>query len=153
MRKSKSKMDEQIYHRIARCSKHSRLSLTDKKSCCTCQQVSASGKPKNIYTIKELVMTETTISNFHTSFYISAIQKLAFHIPHIQIFVTNHCGDSRWNVFKRRESFQYVLYCCNYDERVVASSPHQIQSVYYGGNRSVPIEGIALEHFSASSET
>ena len=30
-------------------------------------------------------MTDTTIYNFHTDFYILAIRKLAFHLPHIQI--------------------------------------------------------------------
>ena len=35
-----------------------------------------------------------------------------------------------------------------YAESLVASSVNQIQSEYYGGNRSVSIEGIALEHFS-----
>ena len=36
----------------------------------------------------------------------------------------------------------------DYAERVVASFFHQIQSEYYGGNRSVSIDGITLEHFS-----
>ena len=85
---------------------------------------------------------ETTISNFHASFYIPAIQKLVFHIPHVQILGANHCGDSPQNAFKRRESFQDVLYCHDYSERVVASFSHQIQSEYYGANRSVSIEGI-----------
>ena len=39
-------------------------------------------------------MTETTIPNLHTCFYIPENQKLAFHIPHIQIQGTNHCGES-----------------------------------------------------------
>ena len=84
-----------IYHLIARCTKHGRLPLTDKKSCRKCQHDTASGQSTKIYTRKELVMMETTISNFHTSFYIPEIQKLAFHIPHVQILSTNHCGDSR----------------------------------------------------------
>ena len=94
-------------------------------------------------------MMETTISDFRTSFYIAAIQKLAFHITHVQILGTNHCGDSRRNVFKRRESFQHLLCCCDYAERVVASFAHQIQSEYYVGNRYVSVEGVTLEHFSA----
>ena len=32
---------------------------------------------------------------------------------------------------------------------MISSFPHQIQSEYYGGNRSVSIEGIVLFHFSA----
>ena len=72
-----------IYHLIARCTKHGRLSLTDNKSCHNCQQDTASGKSTKIYTRKELVMMETTISNLHTNFYTPDIQKLAFHIPHV----------------------------------------------------------------------
>ena len=54
---------------------------------------------------------ETTISDFHTSFYIPAIQKLAFHLPHVRILGTTHCGELRRTAFKRRELFQDVL-CC-----------------------------------------
>ena len=75
--------------------KHDMLPLTEKKSCCKCQKDTASGKSTKIYARKELVMTEITISNFLTSFYIPEIQKLAFQIPHVQIMGTNHCGDSR----------------------------------------------------------
>ena len=57
-----------IYHMIAQCTKHGRLTLTDKKSCRKCQQDTASRKSTEIYTRKDLGMMETTISNFHTSF-------------------------------------------------------------------------------------
>ena len=46
--------------------------------------------------------------------------------------------------FKRRELFKDVLCLRGYDDRVVASFSNQIQSEYYGGNRSVSIEGISL---------
>ena len=78
---------------------------------------------------------------------------MAFHIPHVKILGTNHCGDSLQNEFKRRESFQDVLCRRDYDERLVPSFSHQIQSEYCGGNRSVSIEGIALDHFSALPQT
>ena len=58
----------------------------------------------------------------------------------------------RRTAFKRRELFQDVLCCCDYAERVVASFTNQIQSEYHGGNRSVSIEGITLEHFSAATQ-
>ena len=41
-----------IYHLIARCKKHGRLPLTDKKFFRKCQQDSASGQSTNLYTIK-----------------------------------------------------------------------------------------------------
>ena len=73
-------------------------------------------------------MMETTIYNFHTSFYIPEIQKLAFHISHVQIMGNNHCGDSRRTAFKQRESFKDVLCRRDYSESVFASFSHQIQS-------------------------
>ena len=90
---------------------------------------------------------ETTISDFRTSFYIPAIQKFAFHMTHVRILGTNHCGELQCTAFKQLELFQYFLCRRDYAERVVASFSNQIQSKYYGGNRSVSIEGIALENF------
>ena len=72
-------------------------------------------------------MTETTISNFHTSFYIPEIHKLAFHIPQVKILGMNHCGESCQTLFKLRKSFQDVLCCRDYADRVVASFTHQIK--------------------------
>ena len=92
-----------IYHLVARCTRHGRLTLTDEKSCCKCQHYSVSGKSAKIYTRKEIVMMWKTISNFHTSFYIPEIHKLAFQITHVQILGTNHCGESIQTEFKRHE--------------------------------------------------
>ena len=104
-----------------------------------CEQESFPDKSTKIYTIKELVMMETTISDIHTSFYIPDIQKLAFHLPHVRILGTNHCGEMRRIAFKRHELFQDVIRRHDYSERVVARFSNQIQSEYYGGNRSVSI--------------
>ena len=46
-----------------------------------------------------------------------------------------------------------MLCHCDYDDGVVARFSHQIQLEYYCGNRSMSIEGIALEHFSALPKT
>ena len=73
-------------------------------------------------------MMETTIYDFHTSFYILAIQKLAFHLPNVCILGTNHCVEMRRTAFKRRELFQDVLCCRDYALMVVASIANQIQS-------------------------
>ena len=102
-----------IYHLIANCTAHGRLLLNIRKICLKCKQDSASEQYTKIYTGKELVMMETTISNFHTSFYIPETQDLEFHIPHVQILGKNHCGGSRRTTFKRRKSFQDVL--CRHD--------------------------------------
>ena len=55
---------------------------------------------------------------------------------------TNHCGEIRCTVFKRCELSQDVLCRRDCAERVVASFDNQIQSKYYGINRSVSVEGI-----------
>ena len=93
-----------------------------------CEQESLPDKSTKIYTRKELVMTETTKSDFHTSFYIPDIHKLAFHLPHVRILGTNHCGEFRRTAFKRLELFQDVLCRRYYAERVVASFANKIQS-------------------------
>ena len=72
-------------------------------------------------------MMETTITDFHTSFYIPAIQKLAFHLPNVIILGTNQCGDMRRTAFKQHEFFQDILCHCDYAERAVARFSHHIQ--------------------------
>ena len=69
---------------------------------------------RTIYNRKELVMMETTISEFHARYYIPAIQKLASHLPHVRILVRTHCGEMRRIDFKRCELFQDVLCCRDY---------------------------------------
>ena len=93
-------------------------------------------------------MMETKISDFNTSFYITDIQKLDFHLPHVCILGTNHCGEIRRTSFKIRELFQDVLCCRDYADMEVTSFANQIQSEYYGVNIYVHIDGIELEHFS-----
>ena len=70
---------------------------------------------------------ETTISDFHTSFYITAIQKLAFHLSHVRILCTHHCVELRFTAFKRRELFQDVLCWRDFYERVVSRFANKIQ--------------------------
>ena len=93
-----------------------------------CKQEYSTDKSTKIYTRKEFVMMETTISDFHTSFYIPSIKQLVFHLPHVRILRTNHCGELRRTAFKRRELFQDVLCRRDYAERVLASFANQIQS-------------------------
>ena len=92
-----------IYNIILCCTTHGRLPLNDRKNCRVCTDDSASEQSTKIYTRKELVMMETTIYNFHTRLYIPEIQKLVFHLPHVQILGKNQCGDSCQTTFKRRK--------------------------------------------------
>ena len=86
-----------------------------------CEQGYLPCSSTKINTRKDLVMMETTISDFHTNFYIPAIQKLAFNLPHVRILGANHCVKLRRTAFKRHELFQDVLCRRDYAERVLAS--------------------------------
>ena len=91
-----------------------------------CKQESPPDKSAKIYIRKELLIMETTISGFHTRYYIPDIQKLDFHLPHLRILGTNHCGEIRCTAFKRRELFQDVLCRRDYAEKEVSIFANQI---------------------------
>ena len=59
---------------------------------------------------------------------IPAIQKLAFHLPHVIILGTHHCGKERREEFKRLGSSNDVLCYRDYADLVEFSFVHQIQS-------------------------
>ena len=86
---------------------------------------------------------------FPHKFPYSGNKNLSFHLPQVHIIGNNHCVNTLREAFKRRNANQFLLSRRDYYERWLSSSAHQIQSEYYGGNRSVSIEYIVLEHFSA----
>ena len=49
---------------------------------------------------KELVLLETSITEFHKQFYIPEIKKLPFHLPHVHIIGTHQCGKEHHDEFK-----------------------------------------------------
>ena len=72
-------------------------------------------------------MMKTTIYEFHIIYYIPDIQKFAFHLTHMRIIFTNHCGEMRRTAIKWHELFQDVLCRRDYDERAVASFSNKIK--------------------------
>ena len=84
--------------------------------------------PAKIHTKKELVMMETYIADFHTSFYIPSLRKLVFHLPRVRILGSNHFGNTLHEAFICHITKQDVLRYHDYSERVVGSFAHQIQS-------------------------
>ena len=74
-----------------------------------CFTVPKTAPTKNIYTKKELVMTETSTYDFHKSFFIPEINKLAFHVPYVGILGTNHCGNKCREAFKCYGLFHYKI--------------------------------------------
>ena len=77
---------------------------------------------------------EKTIYDFNTSLYIPSIQRLDFHLPHVRILGTNHCGELQCTAFKHIGLFKDVLCSNDYADMVVPSFDHEIKSDYYGGN-------------------
>ena len=92
-----------------------------------------------MYTRKDLVIMETSISEFRKSVYTTPIQNLAFNVPTVRIRGNHNYGNTLREAFEHCELFQYVLCHSDYLEQVVASFAHQIKSKYYGRNRSVYI--------------
>ena len=103
-----------IYHWIADCTVQGQSQISEKKIRVLCLQYQYTVTPENIYTRKELVMRETSITKFHTSFYILTIKKLVFHRPQIIILGTNHCGNTSCEVFKHCRENKYVFCLCAY---------------------------------------
>ena len=87
------------------------MTLKNRKICYICKQESSSDNYTKVYTRKELVMMETTIYDFYSSFYIPAIQKVAFQLPHVCTLGKNHYDAMRHTVIQLRELIQDVL-CC-----------------------------------------
>ena len=83
--------------------------FNEKKQCQVCEASTDAIVTAQLYTIKEHVIMESSIVDFHRDFYIPAIQKLAFRLPHVHILGTNHCGNTRREAFKRCSYFQDVL--------------------------------------------
>ena len=109
--------------------------------------------PGKVYTQKEILILENLISEFHDKYYTPAIQKLGFHFPHVIILGTHNCSKERRETLKRMIKQHDILCQSDYAERILSSFDHQIQSEYSDGNRSVSIEGIALENFGDSNQS
>ena len=84
-------------------------------------------------------MTETSILDFNQHLWIPEIHKLVLHLPQVKILGHHHCGNTHQESLKHRSDYQYLLCHRGYSELVVASSAHQIQYEYYGGNAHIEV--------------
>ena len=66
-------------------------------------------------------MMETSIDDFHKSFYVPATQNIVFRLSQVRILGTNHCGNTRHEAFKHRSGKQDVLCRRDFSDIVVAS--------------------------------
>ena len=134
---------------MSRCKKHGEQPLGTVDKCLECDaQFGDDGDKKfPVYTKKQFVLMNTSIRKFHRKFYGPAIDKLAYHYPHVILLGTQHCSKTRREAFHRRKAFKDAKAQHDYAERLIGAFFNQIHSEYYGHKRSVSMEGIALETF------
>ena len=92
-----------------------------------CSTVPRYDMTAKVYTGKEFELPETSVTEFNEKFYIAAIQKLAFNLPHVNILGNYHCRKECHDVFIPWVSLNDVLCCHDCAERVVSSFYHKIQ--------------------------
>ena len=73
---------------------HGRCPCNKNKPCQLCDAYTYTIVTKKLHTREELVVMESSIVEFRQDFYINAIQKLVFHIPHLRILGMHHCGNT-----------------------------------------------------------
>ena len=71
------------------------FTFNENKKCQLCVTLTDSILNEKLYTRKELVTMGTSIVEFHQLLEIPAMQKLAYHLPHVLILVTYHCGNTQ----------------------------------------------------------
>ena len=106
-----------------------------------------------IYTRKDFVLFNENANTFHVKYYQPAIEKLAYHIPHVCILGTNHIGKTRREALEKGQSDYDVKLRRDYAERLTTALIHQIQSQHFGGKNTLSMEGIALEYIASNTGT
>ena len=71
----------------------------------------------------------------------------------MRILGKKYCGKERHEAFKGRNEYHDILCWSDYTEIIVSIFAQQIKFKYYGGNRYLSIEIIAIDHFSASTQS
>ena len=69
-----------------------RVPYEEHTKCSMCSTMSITGMTVKVHTQKDLVLLDVLITEFHEKFYILAIQKIEFLLPHMRILSTHHRG-------------------------------------------------------------
>ena len=83
-----------------------------------------------IITGKDFLLFNENVNTFHVKYYHPAIEKLAYHMPHVCILGTNHVGKTRREAVERGHCDCDVKLRCDYAERLTAALMHHIQSQF-----------------------
>ena len=88
------------------------------------------------------------IGTFLKEHYLPAMEKLAYHRPHVQILGKDHCAGARRVAFRHRPSVRTRR---DYAERLAAAFNLEAQHEHFGNSRSLSIEGSSVETFCAAA--
>eukprot|EP00957_Ditylum_brightwellii_P081621 6209078-Ditylum_brightwellii.AAC.1 len=98
---------------------------------------------------KELVLFDESVSSFHQLYYKPAIEKLAYHLPHMQIVGTKHIGSARRDAMLRCNEKKDIKVWCDFADRFVAEFATEIQSKHFRGNQILSVEDLTLAYTEA----
>jgi hypothetical protein len=120
-----------------------------KKACLPCEllvQARTLGFVRGKISVrKKLFKLERSIGEFHRSFYIPSIEKLAYHRSYYRILGKHHVADVRQKAFRSRPGD--IATRSDYAEKFGFEPDGQLQGEYFSNNRSLSMEGCCLEHF------
>jgi hypothetical protein len=137
-----------VYNLITSCTQHGVLELRA-KVCERCEEAIRVGTTKSgkVRTRKHLCLLVRPIGQFIKDYYLVALERYAYHRPHVLILSKMGCG------LKRQMAFESMAGSIktrrDYAERLSAKFNLEIQSDHFGNGRSLSIEGSSIEAFSS----
>jgi hypothetical protein len=83
------------------------------------------------------------------NFYLVALERYAYHLPHVRILSKNSCGQMRQNWFNNTPGALKTTR--DYAERMSAAFNFEAQHEHFGNDRDLSIEGVDLLSYTAES--
>jgi hypothetical protein len=136
------------YANVTECSLHGVLTLRAKE-CLQCEALPEGLKPGRVGTRKQLVKMDRPIGEFMENHYIPALQKYAYHQPHVNILSKFGCEGMRHKAFQNE--IGWVSTSRDYAERLPFKFNLEIQSEHFGNGRNLSIEGSTVETHTAQA--
>jgi hypothetical protein len=131
------------YCAFTNCTRHGSLAL-NAKECGICDNPDVTKKGK-IRTRKHLTLLTRPIGRFLKEFYLPALEKYSYHLPHVMILSKVVCGKMRQDAFAKDTGS--IKTRRDYAERLSAIFNMEVQSEHFGNGRSLSIEGSSVETY------
>jgi hypothetical protein len=133
---------------VTRCSIHGILERQAKK-CLECEQAVEGTKEGKVRTRKHLTLLTRSINEFMKNYYLVALERYAYHLPHVRILSKNSCGTMRLNWFNETPGALKTTRA--YTERMSAAFNFEAQDEHFGNDRDLLVEGRDLLSYTAES--